>query len=166
MLVARVKCRLHLQKVIGHVITDANMRKVASLAQRLFRLQASGNGTAVVRMQVNKSDDDIEFGADLVFHAPARFLVEASLEDGELLGEESTAHSSFQEGLYDRWDSRNNDYSAVNGGSLDLRWLRDACDVIVKASSSQLSRDDLAMAICRVLDSDKPGDEVLIHRFS
>ncbi|GLT55585.1 hypothetical protein SLA2020_286950, partial [Shorea laevis] len=30
----------------------------------------------------------------------------------------------------------------------------------VRGSTSQLSRDELAMAICRVLDSDKPGEEI------
>ncbi|KAL2639649.1 hypothetical protein AAZV13_06G182700 [Glycine max] len=42
----------------------------------------------------------------------------------------------------------------------NLTWLRDACDKIVKNCNSQLSQDELAMAICRVLYSEKPGEEI------
>ncbi|RRT57594.1 hypothetical protein BHE74_00036487 [Ensete ventricosum] len=43
--------------------------------------------------------------------------------------------------------------------TINLRWLKDACDLIVKNGASQLSGDELAMALCRVLLSDKAGDE-------
>lgn len=151
--------RLELQKLLGHVISDANLHKVASLAQRLSRLQPNIPSMFVPESQIDGSCDDIEFGADIAFCPPARFLVDISLEDGELLGEESTAPSLLPKVWRDHGDSTNY-HSAVNGRSFDLEWLRDACDKIVKESSSQLSRDELAMAICRVLDLDKPGDEI------
>ncbi|XP_050224918.1 DExH-box ATP-dependent RNA helicase DExH14 isoform X1 [Mercurialis annua] len=149
-----------LQKIIGHAVSDANLGKVATLAQRLSSLQPSNHMAALVsESHVNGSSDNLEFGADLAFEAPARFLVDVTLEDGELLGEESAGPSSaFQEGWYDHRDYEHN-HSIANGGKFDLSWLRDACDNIVRESTSQLSRDDLAMAICRVLDSDKPGEE-------
>ncbi|KAK1375929.1 DEAD domain-containing protein [Heracleum sosnowskyi] len=101
--------------------------------------------------QINGTgNDDMEFGADLVFRPPARFLVDVYLEDEDLI-EESTTHSN---------DNNTNYHPESVGGNFDLNWLRDACDVIVKGSSSQLPRDELAMAICRVLDSEKPGDEI------
>ncbi|EPS71469.1 hypothetical protein M569_03289, partial [Genlisea aurea] len=42
----------------------------------------------------------------------------------------------------------------------NLEWLGEACDKIICLSSSQLPRDELAMTICRILDSEKPSDEV------
>ncbi|KAK3015088.1 hypothetical protein RJ639_006650 [Escallonia herrerae] len=123
----------------------------------LARLQPADHGQ---KSQVSGSDDDLEFGADLVFHPPARFLVDVSLEDDELLGEESTAPPPLlDDGWFDHGDSTNTN-PAVDDGHFNLIWLRDACDKIVKESSSQLSGDELAMAICRVLDLDKPGDEI------
>lgn len=150
-----------LQKLIGHAVSDARLQKVAALSQRLYGLQPRNSGAAlIVESHVNGSGDDLEFGADLAFQAPARFLVDTSLEDGELLGEESAAPlSMFHDGWYDHGDPGQN-HSTTDGGNLDLSWLRDACDQIVGESTSQLSQDDLPMAICRVLDSDKPGEEI------
>ncbi|OVA13103.1 hypothetical protein BVC80_8285g13 [Macleaya cordata] len=48
----------------------------------------------------------------------------------------------------------------VDGGKVDLRWLREECDHIVNRSGSQLSGDELAMTLCQVLDSDKAVDEI------
>ncbi|KAI9381106.1 hypothetical protein POPTR_015G056501v4 [Populus trichocarpa] len=150
-----------LQKLIGHAVSDARLQKVAALSQRLYGLQPRNSGAAlIVESHVNGSGDDLEFGADLAFQAPARFLVDTSLEDGELLGEESAAPlSMFHDGWYDHGDPGQN-HSTTDGGNFDLSWLRDACDQIVGESTSQLSQDDLPMAICRVLDSDKPGEEI------
>ena len=51
-------------------------------------------------------------------------------------------------------------------GIVNLRWLNEACDLIVKGGGSQLSRNELAMALCRVLLSNKAGDEVWLFSFS
>ncbi|OAY65889.1 hypothetical protein ACMD2_26336, partial [Ananas comosus] len=45
-------------------------------------------------------------------------------------------------------------------GTVNLRWLKDACDMIVKGGGSLLSGDELAMALSRVLLSNKAGDEI------
>ncbi|KAM1340459.1 hypothetical protein ACFX2H_038850 [Malus domestica] len=156
-IIAREK--LEVQNLLGQAVSDANMRKVVSLAQRLCGMQSSDGGTALPENPVSGTDDNAEFGADLVFHAPARFLVDVSLEDGELLGEESTSSTSYYEGLYSRNDL-NDHQPTSNGQSFNLSWLQDACDRIITKSTSQLSGDELAMAICRVLDSDKSGDEI------
>ncbi|XP_073260954.1 DExH-box ATP-dependent RNA helicase DExH14 isoform X3 [Populus alba] len=150
-----------LQKLIGHAVSDARLQKVAALSQRLYGLQPRNSGAAIiVESHVIGSGDDLEFGADLAFQAPARFLVDTTLEDGEMLGEESAAPlSMFHDGWYDHGDPGQN-HSTTDGGNFDLSWLRDACDQIVGESTSQLSQDDLPMAICRVLDSDKPGEEI------
>lgn len=157
-----MKCRVELQRLLGHVVSDASLRKVSSLAQRLLSLQPKDiEAVLLPESKINGSGDDLEFGADLVFRPPARFLVDVSLEDGDLLEEESIAHSSsLHEGWYEHDDCTNH-HPAGGGGNFDLGWLRDACDKIVKGSSSQFPRDELAMAICRVLDSEKPGDEVI-----
>lgn len=153
------KNRVELDKILGHVVSDASLRKVSLLAQKLLSLQPNRQEAAShPESQINGTGDGMEFGADLVFRPPARFLVDVSLEDEDLIVE-STAHSSIPQGWYEN-DNNTNYHPESVGGNFDLNWLRDACDVIVKGSSSQLPRDELAMAICRVLDSEKPGDEI------
>ncbi|KAE9467177.1 hypothetical protein C3L33_00911, partial [Rhododendron williamsianum] len=154
--------KLELQKLLDHAISDASLQKVASLAHRLSLLQSDNDSRDgfVPGNQVNGSADDVEFGANLVFRPPARFVVDVSLEDGELWGEESALpFSLLQEGGYDCSDTTKYD-STADGKHFDLRWLRNECDKIVKGSTSQLPQDELAMAICRVLDSEKHGDEI------
>ncbi|XP_058180771.1 DExH-box ATP-dependent RNA helicase DExH14 [Rhododendron vialii] len=154
--------KLELQKLLDHAISDVSLQKVASLAHRLSLLQSNNDSRDgfVPGNQVNGSADDVEFGANLVFRPPARFVVDVSLEDGELWGEESALpFSLLQEGGYDCSDTTKYD-STADGKHFDLRWLRNECDKIVKGSTSQLPQDELAMAICRVLDSEKHGDEI------
>lgn len=160
------ECRLELQKLLDHAISDASLQKVASLAHRLSLLQSNNDSRDgfVPGNQVNGSADDVEFGANLVFRPPARFVVDVSLEDGELWGEESALpFSLLQGGGYDFSDTTKYD-STADGKHFDLRWLRNECDKIVKGSTSQLPQDELAMAICRVLDSEKHGDEVILFQ--
>ncbi|KAF3438089.1 hypothetical protein FNV43_RR20845 [Rhamnella rubrinervis] len=154
--------KLELQKLIGRTISDSSLRKAASQAHQLSGLQPCDHEAALLlpESHVNGSSESLEFGADLVFQAPARFLVDISLDDGELLGEESTTHPSSHHEEFHCHDYLNHDNSSADGHHFNLSWLRDACDQIVRESSSQLSRDELAMAICRVLDSDKPGEEI------
>lgn len=146
-----------MQNLIGRAVPDDNLRKVASLAMRLYSLQPTDHHCSASHEDV--VSDTIEFGADLVFQAPARFLVDDSLEYGELFADESIApSSSLHKGWHNHMNSTN--YHSVDVRDFNLSWLRDACDLIVTDRSSVLSRDDLAMAICRVLDSEKPGEEV------
>lgn len=153
--------KFHLQKELGVSITDATLQKVASLAQRLFLLQSNDGGNASISgKEDNEDGDNLEFGANLVFRPPSRFVVDVSLEPGELLGEIVPSPFSLpQERWYDHNDQMNRG-GVIDCKQFDLQWLRDACNKIVKGSSSQLPRDELAMAICRVLDSEKPGDEI------
>ncbi|KAF5933941.1 hypothetical protein HYC85_030112 [Camellia sinensis] len=148
--------KLELQKVL-----DASLQKVSSLAQSLSLLQSNDcSDVFVPQRETNRSCDDLEFGADLVFQCPARFVVDVSLEEGELLGEgTASSFSLLQEGLYDCSDPKGYD-SAADGKHFNLQWLRDACDKIVKGSTSQLPQDELAMAVCGLLDSEKHGDEI------
>lgn len=161
MYVIDLRCRVELDKLLGRVVSDASLHKVSLLAQKLLSLQPNRQEAAShSESQINGTDDEMEFGADLVFRPPARFLVDVSLEDEDLI-EESTAHSAIPQGWYEN-DNHTNYHPECVGGNFDLNWLRDACAVIVKGSSSQLPQDELAMAICRVLDSEKPGDVVLV----
>ncbi|XP_027168021.1 DExH-box ATP-dependent RNA helicase DExH14 isoform X1 [Coffea eugenioides] len=150
--------KLDLQKLFGYEVPLSKLQRVLSLVKRLFELQKKDDGTAYIPEGQDKSADDMEFGADLVFRAPTRFLVDVVLEDSDLFIEEATEipnHGAW----YELGDSATYIPSA-SGGNVDLEWLRDACDKIVSESISQLPRDELAMAICRVLDSEKPGDEI------
>ncbi|XP_071903958.1 DExH-box ATP-dependent RNA helicase DExH14-like isoform X3 [Coffea arabica] len=150
--------KLDLQKLFGYEVPLSKLQRVLSLVKRLFELQKKDDGTVYIPEGQDKSADDMEFGADLVFRAPTRFLVDVVLEDSDLFIEEATEipnHGAW----YELGDSATYIPSA-SGGNVDLEWLRDACDKIVSESISQLPRDELAMAICRVLDSEKPGDEI------
>ncbi|XP_038724943.1 DExH-box ATP-dependent RNA helicase DExH14 isoform X2 [Tripterygium wilfordii] len=153
--------RLKLQKLIGHAVSDAHLQKVTSLSQMLYGLQPGNCEDGLLSEHREKECWDVsEFGAELHFQTPTRFLVEVSFDDGDLLGSENIQTSSpFHEGFYDPSEHRYN-YAAVIEGTYNLSWLRDACSRIVSESNSQLSRDELAMTICRVLDSDKPGEEI------
>ncbi|KAG6412853.1 hypothetical protein SASPL_125545 [Salvia splendens] len=148
-----------LQKLVGHTVLDANILKVASLVERLSSLQNKVHGFDYLPELTSEGSEDVEFGADLAFQPPARFLVDISIENGEDFLEETGTSSSNHDGWSNNLGSANS-HTAVSAGSYDLEWLRDACDRIVSASTSQLPRDELAMTICRILDSEKPGDEI------
>ncbi|KAJ8773139.1 hypothetical protein K2173_028316 [Erythroxylum novogranatense] len=150
--------KLTLQRLIGHAISDTNIQKAATLSGKLSGLQRGNYGAAfILEKHVNDVDNELEFGSDLVFQAPSRFLVDVDLDNLELLSDDRPLFHN--NGWYDHNDNVNN-HSVVDGGNFNLSWLRDACNRIVNGSNSQLSRDDLAMAICRVVDSDKPGEEI------
>ncbi|KAL8547142.1 hypothetical protein ACS0TY_006743 [Phlomoides rotata] len=151
--------KLDLQKLVGQSVSEANMLKVASLVEKLSGLQYNEYGSVHLPELASEGGEDMEFGAELEFHTPARFLVDNSLEDGGFLIEETSTSSSNHERWSDYGGSANF-HPPVNEGKFDLEWLRDACDRIVRASTSQLPRDELAMTICRILDSDKAGDEI------
>lgn len=155
------KFRFELQKLVGHTIPDASMLKVASLVERLSSLQNNEHGSGYLPELMSEGSEDVEFGADLAFQPPARFLVDICLDNGEVFLEETSTSSCNREGS-SNYDGSANSHPVVGAGSYDLEWLRDACDRIVRASTSQLPRDELAMTICRILDSEKPGDEVCI----
>ncbi|MCD7464619.1 activating signal cointegrator 1 complex subunit [Datura stramonium] len=153
--------KLDLQKLVGYPVSDSSLSRVASLAQGLYELQNNHPGieTASLTEMCNGATDEVEFGSDLVFRPPARFLIDVSLEDSDFFVETDSVPSSSHETQNDH-GFFSNYRESVSGGKFDLSWLGDACDKIVRGSTSQLPRDELAMAICRVLDSDKPGDEI------
>lgn len=159
-----LKRREELQKLIGNTVSDARLQKVISLAQKLFILQPRDHATALLaEKHVNKGDSSVEFGADLAFREPTRFMVDASLENSDLLGKDITT-PTFYDRQHVQDHSMNFDLSNERG-KLNLSWLRDACDEITRKSTSQLSLDELAMAICRVLHSEKPGEEVAEYMY-
>lgn len=155
--------RGELQRLFGYSVSETSLQKVASLAQRLFSLQSSDHEAGVtVQMSSNGCIDDLsEFGININFQAPERFLVDISSENGVSIfdGSYLTSVSIHEEG-YDESEATN--HHSVIDKNVNLRWLKDACDMIVKKGGSQLSGDELAMALCRVLESDKAGDEVLM----
>ncbi|KAJ0974006.1 hypothetical protein J5N97_015971 [Dioscorea zingiberensis] len=99
-----------------------------------------------------------EFGNNITFQFPARFLVETPTENGYPLATDSwTTPISLQEDQDHQ--SLSSHQSNVRQGTVNLRWLKNVCDRIV-GGGSQLSGDELAMALCRVLQSNKAGDEI------
>ncbi|GMH17017.1 hypothetical protein Nepgr_018858 [Nepenthes gracilis] len=156
--------KVELQRVIGHAVSDVSLRKVASLAKKLFGLQPNGCVVSPVDSDVNCHSNDEEFGVGLNFQPPSRFLVDISFGDENILGK---GNFILSPSLDNGWHGANSmdNYFSVEVRNYDLKWLRDACDHICRASVSQLSRDELANAICRVLDSDKPGEEMATDLF-
>ncbi|KAF9624190.1 hypothetical protein IFM89_008128 [Coptis chinensis] len=151
-----------LQKHLGYTFSDVNIQKAASLAQRLFMLQPNDYEASVAsETEVGSiANNGSEFGSELVFNVPARFVADVPMDDGLFLEDESCVTSTS---LNEQWVShfeptfhQSNDARR----SIDLRWLREECGQIVKNGGSQLSGDELAIALCQVLDSDKPGDEI------
>ncbi|WOL01441.1 DExH-box ATP-dependent RNA helicase DExH14 [Canna indica] len=155
--------KIELQQLVGYNIQDSVLQKVASLARRLYALQFPSRGAAAVQ-EIGadgcgeSGDNHIEFGSNLNFQPPSRFVVDVSLENitsftNDILSMPfGTGHNSCT--------SYADHYSTVGHKTFNLRWLRDACDMIVKDGTSQISGDELAMAICRVLLSNKAGDEI------
>lgn len=150
--------RFELENFFGHAVPDANLQKVASLVDRLSGLQKSEQRTMNISELTSVGGEELEFGSDLVFQPPARFLVDFALEHGEITVDETRTTFSQHEGWSDYGGSAS--FRPVSEGNFDLEWLRDACDKIVSESTSHFPRDELAMTICQVLDSEKPGDEV------
>lgn len=124
----------------------------------------STNDEAEVTWQVSSIgcvDDLSEFGININFQAPSRFLLDVSSDNGVSIfdGSYLTNVSIPGEGYH---ESESANHHSVIDKNVNLRWLKDVCDMIVKKGGSQLSGDELAMALCRVLESDKAGDEVLM----
>ncbi|KAL6011996.1 hypothetical protein ACLOJK_002466 [Asimina triloba] len=148
--------RRELQELLGYCVSDNSLQKVASLARTLSALQSNDHDTQLINDKSTGEclDDSSEFGANISFQEPARFLLEIPLENGVHVVDESYATSI------------SNDHESVNHQptiekeNVNLRWLKNACDQIVMKGGSLLSGDELAMALCRVLESDKAGDEI------
>lgn len=105
-----------------------------------------------------------EFGSNIFFKVPKRFLTNIPIENCAFF---ENQHPSFLsplcEAKVDYPISTN--HSVVSNGAGNLRWLKDVCDKIVKAASTQLSGDELALALCRVLNTNRAGDEVRCFLF-
>jgi activating signal cointegrator complex subunit 3 len=144
--------RSEMQRLVGYRISDASIQKVASSAYKLYTLQHMENQAQATPIDTGRSkDSSFEFGSDLTFNTPSRFLVDIPVEEDD---------DTFQTGLYDDRPMLQNYCSTDRRGSLSLRLLKEACDRIAGSSGSQLSGDDLAMALSRVLILNKQGDEV------
>ncbi|PIA63068.1 hypothetical protein AQUCO_00200832v1 [Aquilegia coerulea] len=151
-----------LQKRLGYTVYDVNIEKAASLAQRLFTMQPNDQEASVFpESEVDGSGHYMtEFGSEFIFHEPTRFAVDLPIDDGLFPQDETSVTStSNHDSWYENYDPPLNQ-SSVGRGSMDLRWLREVCGQIVQKGGSQLSGDELAMALCQVLDSDKAGDEI------
>ncbi|XP_072988680.1 DExH-box ATP-dependent RNA helicase DExH14 isoform X2 [Typha latifolia] len=156
-----IEKRGELQRLVGYNIPDSSLQKVASLAQRLFALQHTDNEAIFIQETVKdrSQDSSCEFGANFTFKAPSRFLVDVSFNDGISLGSVNSS-TKFRAEQYDGCMVSVSHNLVNDSGTVNLRWLKDACHMIVEGGSSQLSGDELAMALCRVLLSSKAGDEI------
>lgn len=149
--------------------------KVADLANQIHVWQLASN---VNQKSSSKKPGNIldEFGSNLSFQVPAASSdefedisdddeddwddlgINSSLEDTAIVA--SSAVSQQTDGSASmphkgEWPS-----STSNGvGGITLRWYYEACE---QASHGQFSGSELAMALYRVLDSERSEDEVRI----
>lgn len=160
-LFCKITCRPELQKLVGHTVSETCLRKVASQARRLSLFQPEDHKVAGAwNGEADENTHDVEFGADLILHTPSRFLVDVSLDDGDILGVELPSSLTSSQETWFNDQTTKYSQGIADGTKYDLNWLRNECDRIVISSASALPRDELAMAVCRVLDSGKPGEEV------
>ncbi|XP_074592624.1 DExH-box ATP-dependent RNA helicase DExH14 isoform X2 [Curcuma longa] len=154
--------KIELQRLIGYNIEDAILQKMASLVQRLYALQHTPNN-ALVAQEIGADgcgDSTIEFGSELSFQVPSRFVLDAPLENVTPLSSDFLPTSTFDDNHHSRTHFANHN-STTDQRTGSLKWLKDACDMIVQHDgASQISGDELAMALCRVLLSNKAGDEI------
>jgi activating signal cointegrator complex subunit 3 len=145
---------------VGYSVQDSVSKKLAQLAQKLRSLQRVNIQESVQEDAKGADGDDAaEFGAGFDFKAPSRFVIDVALDDDLPLG--SGGLGSYELEQRDACGTSTSFSSNAVGGSVNLRWLKDQCDLIATSGGSMLSGDELAMALCRVLRSNKAGDEVL-----
>ncbi|GJN30699.1 hypothetical protein PR202_gb19029 [Eleusine coracana subsp. coracana] len=154
--------RNELENLVGYSIQDSILKKIAQLAHKLGSLQwTSAHELNVHRKAEGAEENDrSEFGADFDFKPPARFIVDVSLDEDLLLESGQSSTKSFEKGQYAAFGTSSIHDSAAVKGSMSLRWLKDQCALITRSGGSMLSGDELAMALCRVLLSNKAGDEI------
>ncbi|KAL0921817.1 hypothetical protein M5K25_008929 [Dendrobium thyrsiflorum] len=147
-----------LQKLVGYSAQDSSLQKVAESAHRLYMLQRDDPETASAWTGIaDRHCEAIEFGSDIAFKVPARFLVDVPLENGAISVVDSFVTVIPHEGQH----LMNGQYTLnAEREVVSLRSLKDACEGIVKQGSSPVSGDDLALALCRLLLSNKAGDEI------
>lgn len=149
------------QRLVGYSIPDSSLQRAASLAQKLFALQHDSHEGATIpaKMIDHPYEKNPEFGSKFNFQAPSRFLLDSS-ENSLMLPDDCCIASSLSFDEQDNHLFSANRHLKADQGIVNLQWLKDACDLIVEGGSSQLSGDELAIALCRVLLSDKAGDEI------
>lgn len=151
-----------LQKLVGCPVSDLNLQKVSLFAMNLYSLQFAGHESILTDEKIKDvSDSNLkEFGSDLYFKAPERFTMIASLENISFFSK--TSHPDIPKLQDDKFDyvGTKQYHSSSSHRIINLRLLKNACDQIVKDCGSQLSGNELASALCKVLNSDKSGDEI------
>ncbi|KAK8934003.1 hypothetical protein KSP39_PZI015224 [Platanthera zijinensis] len=150
--------RGELQRLVGYSAPDSSLHKVAESAYNLFMLQHGDHETASSWTGITDGYSDApEFGSDIAFKVPARFLLEELLENGA-----TPVGDSLMSAIpYERQNLMHEDHASnAERDNINLRWLKEACERIVRQGSSPLSGDELAMAVCRVLLSNKAGDVI------
>ena len=150
--------RSELERLVGYTVQDSVLKKLAQLAQKLGSLQRASTHEFAHRIADDVDENErSEFGANFDFKPPARFVIDVSLDIP--LGSAELGSETFEKGHYDAWSTSATSNSTAIRGSVSLRWLKDQCNLITRSDGS-FSGDELAMALCRVLLSNKAGDEV------
>lgn len=176
-------CREQLANIFGRTFPNDKILNVASLAHHLssWRLGSTQDGKKGSR---RSGSDSTEFGVNLGFHIPSlspddledisdddednwEELATSVINDSSHLGGTPDMSTSISTTplLLETADAHGYSNSkeswqvaAVDGvGGITLRWLWNACE-----QGGHFSGSDLATAVCRVLESEKSGDEVCI----
>ncbi|KAL5211698.1 hypothetical protein ABZP36_022545 [Zizania latifolia] len=153
--------RNELKNIVGYSVQDSILKKLAQLAQMLRSLQRASGCELVHRNAEDTDENDvIEFGSSFDFKPPSRFIVDVSLDDDLSLECGGLSSKPFENEQYDACSNFTSRNSISVGDNMNLRWLKDQCNLTTRSGGSMLSGDELAKALCRVLLSNKAGDEI------
>ncbi|OAE30033.1 hypothetical protein AXG93_3893s1430 [Marchantia polymorpha subsp. ruderalis] len=171
--------REELAAVFGQIFSDSSLVKAAELAHELYLWRSKSSLLGLVTTDVSSSGrkETAEFGANLDFRVPS---VEAETDDhgwGILTTSQFEKPNEWQEmsELAHVSEERTNQQEDVgeygvagqerraqdDQGGADLRWYKRMCYKAAEAGAgAQFSGDELALAVARVLESDRSGDEI------
>ncbi|KAL3683377.1 hypothetical protein R1sor_001399 [Riccia sorocarpa] len=168
-----------LAQIFGNVFSDTTLLKNAELAHELYtwrRDKLSVGLEDTPEVSTSGRIDAVEFGAGLDFYVPpVGYLSWEGDDDGP---EISIFNNHLKPKALDSWQEISE--SPQGGGGkvfeevglsederrgpdepegVTLRWYKRMCDKAAQAGS-QFSGDELALAVARVLESDRSGDEI------
>ncbi|XP_078430191.1 U5 small nuclear ribonucleoprotein helicase isoform X2 [Wolffia australiana] len=156
------KRKEEVERVLGCSVSAQHLERVSISAKRLSELQHVGIETLGLDQKMVDVNDTIlgEFGSNLFFQDPIRFHMDIP-EESWMPSHNGTSTTSTSRiiGSQSHVGLRSNNLDE-RSESINLKWLKNACDLIVQGGGSQLSGDELVMALCRLLVSNKAGDEI------
>eukprot|EP00898_Chlorokybus_atmophyticus_P000832 jgi/Chlat1/174/Chrsp1S03247 len=163
------KAKQEVESACAAHVTDSQAR---SLLQLVKDLQHWREKLRVVESSdaVQSNPVALEFGADMEFQPP-RYTEAMDLSDSDMSDDETppATDTGWSNGSTYALPAQpvTLDEAEGNGSVVDLHWLKRRCDAVARNgnASGQLLGDDLALGVCRLLESSRTGDEIASELF-